>query len=77
MNAYLKEITDICEIKKHLTWYVSRHTFATTVTLENGVCLEYVSAMMGYANIKQTQNYAKVLDVNIMKDMGKLKYSQR
>lgn len=55
MNAYLKEIADICEINKHLTWYVSRHTFATTVTLGNGVRLEHVSAMMGHTNIKQTQ----------------------
>ncbi|WP_316633051.1 tyrosine-type recombinase/integrase [uncultured Flavobacterium sp.] len=73
MNAYLKEIADICGINKHLTWYVSRHTFATTVTLGNGVRLEHVSAMMGHSNIKQTQHYAKVLDVNIMEDMEKLK----
>lgn len=73
MNVYLKEIADICEINKHLTWYVSRHTFATTVTLGNGVRLEHVSAMMGHTNIKQTQHYAKVLDVNIMEDMEKLK----
>ncbi|WP_243854629.1 site-specific integrase [Flavobacterium sp. 270] len=30
MNAYLKEIADVCDIDKHLTWYVARHTFATT-----------------------------------------------
>jgi site-specific recombinase XerD len=73
MNAYLKEIADICGITKHLTWYVARHTFATTVTLGNGIRLENVSAMMGHTNIKQTQHYAKVLDVNIMNDMNKLK----
>jgi site-specific recombinase XerD len=73
MNAYLKEIADLCGIRKHLTWYVSRHTFATTVTLGNGVRLENVSAMMGHTNIKQTQHYAKVLDVNIMEDMNRLK----
>ncbi|PWA10466.1 site-specific integrase [Flavobacterium laiguense] len=73
MNAYLKEIADLCEIEKHLTWYVARHTFATTVTLGNGVRLENVSAMMGHTNIKQTQHYAKVLDINIMEDMAKLK----
>jgi site-specific recombinase XerD len=72
MNAYLKEIADICEIDKHLTWYVARHTFATTVTLGNGVRIENVSAMMGYTNIKQTQHYAKVLDQNVMDDMSKL-----
>ena len=73
MNAYLKEIADVCGITKHLTWYVARHTFATTVTLGNGIRLENVSAMMGHTNIKQTQHYAKVLDVNIMSDMNKLK----
>lgn len=73
MNAYLKEIADVCNIDKHLTWYVARHTFATTVTLGNGVRLENVSAMMGHTNTKQTQHYAKVLDVNIMEDMEKLK----
>nr|WP_315225090.1 phage integrase SAM-like domain-containing protein [uncultured Flavobacterium sp.] len=73
MNAYLKEIADLCGIDKHLTWYVARHTFATTVTLGNGVRIENVSAMMGHTNIKQTQHYAKVLDVNIMEDMSKLK----
>lgn len=73
MNAYLKEIADVCGINKYLTWYVSRHTFATTVTLGNGVRLENVSAMMGHTNIKQTQHYAKVLDVNIMEDMNMVK----
>ncbi|MCI9843658.1 site-specific integrase [Flavobacterium pectinovorum] len=73
MNAYLKEIADLCGINKHLTWYVARHTFATTVTLGNGVRIENVSAMMGHTNIKQTQHYAKVLDINIMEDMSKLK----
>jgi site-specific recombinase XerD len=73
MNAYLKEIADLCGIDKHLTWYVARHTFATTVTLGNGVRLENVSAMMGHTNIKQTQHYAKVLDINVMEDMTKLK----
>lgn len=73
MNAYLKEIADLCGINKNLTWYVARHTFATTVTLGNGVRLENVSAMMGHTNIKQTQHYAKVLDANIMDDMLKLK----
>ena len=73
MNAYLKEIADICGIAKNLTWYVARHTFATTVTLGNGVRLENVSAMMGHSNIKQTQHYAKVLDSSVNNDMKILK----
>lgn len=72
MNAYLKEIADVCGIDKNLTWYVARHTFATTVTLGNGVRLENVSAMMGHTNIKQTQHYAKILDHNVMADMKQL-----
>lgn len=72
MNAYLKEIADLCRIDKHLTWYVARHTFATTVTLGNGIKLENVSAMMGHSNIKQTQHYAKVLDSTVNDDMKRL-----
>lgn len=47
MNAYLKEIADLCEIKKELTFHIARHTFATTVTLSNGVPIESVSKMLG------------------------------
>lgn len=72
MNEYLKELAVMCKINKNLTWYTARHTFATTVTLGNGVRIENVSAMMGHTNILQTQHYAKVLDSNIMKDMEKL-----
>ncbi len=73
MNAYLKEIADFCGIHKNLTWYVARHTFATTITLGNGIKIENVSAMMGHSNIKQTQHYAKVLDSSVIDDMNKLK----
>ena len=72
MNTYLKEIADLCDLKKNLTWYASRHTFATTVTLGNGLKIENVSAMMGHSSIKQTQHYAKVLDSSVMNDMQKL-----
>lgn len=64
MNAYLKEIADVCKIKKELTFHIARHTFATTVTLSNGVPIETVSKMLGHTNLKTTQHYAKVLDVN-------------
>jgi len=73
MNAYLKEIADIIGLKKNLTWYVARHTFASTVTLGNGIKIENVSAMLGHTTIKQTQHYAKVLDNNVLEDMKKLK----
>jgi integrase len=72
MNAYLKEIADIIGLDKNLTWYVARHTFATTVTLGNGIKIENVSAMLGHTTIRQTQHYAKVLDQNVGLDMQKL-----
>jgi integrase len=72
MNAYIKEIADIVGIEKKMTWYTARHTFATTVTLGNGVKIENVSAMLGHTNIRQTQHYAKVLDTGVMEDMQKL-----
>jgi site-specific recombinase XerD len=73
MNAYLKEIADICEIKKELTFHIARHTFATTVTLSNGVPLETVSKMLGHTSLKTTQHYAKILDKKISEDMMILK----
>ncbi|MGL2963842.1 site-specific integrase [Flavobacterium sp. RSB2_4_14] len=73
MNAYLKEIADIIGLDKNLTWYVARHTFATTVTLGNGIKIENVSAMLGHTTIRQTQHYAKVLDSSVGEDMKKLK----
>ncbi|MBZ0328262.1 MAG: site-specific integrase [Altibacter sp.] len=73
INEYLKEIADLCKINKKLTHYVARHTFATTVTLGNGVGIESVSKMMGHTRISMTQHYAKVLDSNVKRDMNKLR----
>ncbi len=73
LNAYLKEIADICEINKTLTFHIARHTFATTVTLNNGVPIESVSKMLGHKSIKITQIYAKVLDRKVSEDMKALK----
>lgn len=73
MNAYLKEIADICEIEKDLTFHIARHTFATTITLTNGVPIESVSKMLGHKNLKTTQHYAKVLDRKVSEDMEILK----
>lgn len=73
MNAYLKEIADLCEINKELTYHIARHTFATTVTLSNGVSIESVSKMLGHKNIRTTQHYAKILDKKVSEDMSALK----
>ncbi|WP_445716176.1 site-specific integrase [Flavobacterium sp.] len=73
MNAYLKEIATVCGINKELTFHIARHTFATTVTLSNGVPIETVSKMLGHTNLKTTQHYAKILDKKISDDMQVLK----
>ena len=77
MNSYLKEIADACGINKKLTYHIARHTFATTITLSNGVPIETVSKMLGHRNIKTTQHYAKILDNKISEDMRglRLKFS--
>jgi site-specific recombinase XerD len=73
LNAYLKEIATICRINKKLTFHLSRHTFATTVTLANGVPIESVSRMPGYLSLRTIPIYAKVIDNKLKKDMEKLK----
>lgn len=73
MNAYLKEIADLCGITKKLTYHIARHTFATTITLNNGVPIETVSKMLGHRNLKTTQHYARILDVKIGEDMKLLR----
>lgn len=70
-NAYLKEIADICCIKKNLTFHLARHTFAT-MSLSKGVPMESVSKMLGHTNIKTTQIYARITNKKIEKDMEQL-----
>ena len=71
-NDYLKEIAALCGINKDVTFHVARHTFATTVTLENGVPVESVSKMLGHTNIQTTQIYARITERKINQDMDVL-----
>ena len=73
MNNYLKEIADVCGIDKKLTFHMARYTFATSVTLTNGIPLESVSKMLGHKSIRMTQHYAKVVDRKVSDDMKMLK----
>jgi site-specific recombinase XerD len=73
LNSYLKEISDICGFKKELTFHCARHTFATTVTLSNGVPIETVGKMLGHRNLRTTQHYAKILDGKVSEDMQQLR----
>lgn len=73
MNAYLKEIADLCGLTKNMTVHTARHTFATTVTLTNGVPIETVGKMLGHRNLKTTQHYAKIVDKKVSDDMAALR----
>jgi site-specific recombinase XerD len=73
VNSYLKEIADFCNIHKNLTFHMARHTFATTVTLSNGVPIETVSKMLGHTKVATTQIYARVLEKKLLSDMKALK----
>jgi len=74
MNAYIKEIADLCGIIKNLSFHVARHTFSTTVTLTNGVPIESVSKMLGHKNIQSTQHYARIVDKKVGDDMHLLSH---
>ncbi|MFK7747867.1 MAG: site-specific integrase [Kordia sp.] len=73
LNSYLKEIADLCGIKKNLTFHIARHTFATTITLSNGVPIETVSKLLGHTKIATTQIYAKVIERKVSEDINALK----
>lgn len=64
-NSYLKEIADICGIKKVLTTHLARHT-AATLMLNSGIAIEVVSKILGHSNTKMTQHYAKLLDKTVI-----------
>lgn len=69
LNSYLKEVAQLCAIKKNITFHMARHTFATTVTLSNGVPIETVSKILGHTKISTTQIYAKVIERKVSDDM--------
>lgn len=71
MNAYLKELADICGIRKQQTTHLARHFFAT-YTLANGVSIERVAKMLGHSDTKMTRHCAKVLDQTILREMNAL-----
>ena len=72
MNAYLKELADLRGITKPLSFHTARHTFATTVTMMNGVPMESVSKMLGHKNLKSTQHYARIVNQKAGQDMAAL-----
>lgn len=73
VHFYLKEIALACGLKKNLTFHMARHTFATTVTLSNGVPIETVSKLLGHSKIASTQVYARVVERKVSEDMQTLR----
>lgn len=72
MNSYIKEIMKTIKVNKHITFHSARHTFATTVTLSNGVPIETVSKLLGHSKLSTTQIYARVMENKISSDMNNL-----
>ena len=72
MNDYLKEIAVLCGIDKNITFHLARHSFATTITIGNGVPIEMVSKMLGHTNIRTTQIYARITNQKLSQDMDAL-----
>lgn len=72
MNSYLKEIADCCRIHKAITFHTARHTFATTIALNNGMPIETLAKILGHTSIKSTLVYAKIVDQKLIDDMERL-----
>lgn len=72
INRTLKDIAESCGIHKKLTFHVARHTFATAITLSNGVPIETVSKLLGHTKLSTTQIYAKVVEKKVGEDMQNL-----
>ena len=73
MTAYLTEIATICGINKIIHTHLARHTYATTITLSNGIPIETVSKLLGHRKINTTQIYAKVIDKKVNEDVELLR----
>lgn len=67
-------IVQACGIKKHVTWHMSRHTYATEICLTNGMPIETLSKTLGHTNISTTQIYAKITNEKVSHDMEALSH---
>lgn len=72
MNSYLKEIADVCGIKKTLSTHIARHTFAC-VAIANKVSMESIAKMLGHTDIRTTKIYARLMDRTVSEEMNVLR----
>jgi site-specific recombinase XerD len=77
INRTLRDIANACGIRKKVTFHVARHTFATAITLSNGVPIETVSKLLGHTKLSTTQIYARVVEKKVGEDMQNLKEIMR
>jgi site-specific recombinase XerD len=72
LNVNLKKIAKLCGIDKRLIFHMGRHTYASEITLSQGVPIESVSRMLGHRDLRSTQIYAKITNDKINEDMKAL-----
>ena len=72
MNEYLKEIAVLCGVKSTLNTHKARRTFASTITLNNGVPIHVVKEMLGHHSVKQTEDYAITAQQTVAREMKEL-----
>ena len=71
-NGNLKKIAKICGIKRNITFHMARHSYASLITLSQGVPMETVSRMLGHRDLRATRIYAQVSNEKINTDMRRL-----
>jgi site-specific recombinase XerD len=71
VKANMKGLRIMADIKEPMTYHSGRHSFASLITLEEGVPIETISRMLGHSNIQTTQIYARVTPKKLFEDMDK------
>jgi site-specific recombinase XerD len=77
INRTLKDIAKVCGIRKKVTFHVARHTFATAITLSNGVPIETVSKLLRHTKLSTTQIYVRVVEKKVGEGMRNLMAQMR
>ena len=71
LRANMKSLRLMAGLSQDLVYHMGRHSFASLVTLEEGVPIETISKMLGHSNIKTTQIYARVTPKRLFEDMDR------
>lgn len=71
LRGNMKALRIMANISQDLVYHMGRHSFASLITLEEGVPIETISRMLGHQNIKTTQIYARVTPKKLFEEMDK------